>query len=84
MKIHSDYHALIGFTKYGMEFGYPPCCIAEFVQAYVTGAYKIRPKRKFHGTGFVPCKTCNKKTQEQLLSEIAARRVHALPFPKHK
>lgn len=73
------------FVKQGLYFGYPPCCIVEFVEFtgdYMAGKRPSRGLRKLHGTGYVPCKDCNKKTEKQLLKQIADNRKCELPFPK--
>lgn len=64
----------------GMEFGYPPCCIGEFIVRSITNTHGERPPRKFNGTGFVPCKSCNKRSRESLIEEINARRSFEYPF----
>ena len=65
----------------GMQFGYPPCCIGEFVQYGLASQNVLRQrgKRKFHGTGFVPCKDCNNKSVESLLARINEYRDPKLP-----
>lgn len=75
----------IGFVEQGEHYGYPPCCIAEFIEYvlnYDNAAVKNRGKRQLHGTGYVPCATCNKKTKKQLLFYIKRNRKEMLPFPQ--
>ena len=63
----------------GLVFGYPECCVEAFLELRHLG----EPERKFHGTGFVPCETCDReKSVEQLRSEIDAARLHSDPFPR--
>lgn len=69
------------FTGLGLYFGYPQCCIDEFVKGFIAGTGFKRKKRKLNGTGYVPCAACNKKSEKQLLKTIATNRKHAEPFP---
>lgn len=63
----------------GKIFGYPECCIEEFCN-HLGGRGNLF--RKFHGTGYVPCESCNRKTAQELLDQIAARRTYPKPFPE--
>lgn len=75
----------MSMIELGIYFGYPPCCIAEFLQfvvKYVQGKAGKRRRRKLCGTGYVPCKTCNKKSKKQLLAYIDKHRQCELPFPE--
>jgi len=67
----------------GVYYGYPLCCIDEFTE-YAEGKKDLsrRGKRKFNGTGYVPCEECNKLSKETLLKQIESRRLHWEPFPK--
>ena len=54
--------------EHGIIFGYSRCCTSEFLQVYhVSRFLKIHPinfrneKRKLSGSGFIPCKQCDKK-----------------------
>lgn len=63
----------------GILFGYPKCCIDEFV-------YKERDEekviRKLFGTGYVPCAVCHEsKTEQELVDAINKNRNLPLPFP---
>jgi len=74
----------MGFIELGEYFGYPPCCIADFIEyvlVYQKGQAPIRGQRKLTGTGYVPCPKCNEKSVAELLSYIAANRQHPKPFP---
>lgn len=61
----------------GKQYGYPECCIEEFVKLEHIGEV-----RKLHGTGYIPCKKCNEKSEKELINTINAARNHCLPFPK--
>ena len=63
----------------GTICGFPPCCIGDFIANYNTGA--IWEPRKLTGTGYVPCPTCNMKSEVQLRKAIDSRRVSSVPFP---
>ena len=44
---------------------------------------KIYPKGfKFEGSGFIPCKSCNKLPEEQIIKRINYRRKASVPFPQ--
>jgi hypothetical protein len=66
----------------GMCFGYPICCIADFIWNIQSGEYKTRKKRKFDGTGYVPCKACNRLPKHIILAQIQELRGCELPFPQ--
>lgn len=64
----------------GKYLGYPPCCVNEFSNNF---RKKKISKRKLSGTGYVPCFYCNKKTTEELLSEIRKNRICSDEFPNN-
>ena len=66
----------------GVYFGYPQCCINEFMGNFRTGAWRNRGTRKLDGTGYIPCVECNKKSVTELKEAIAKHRIHPEPFPK--
>lgn len=75
----------VGFIELGEWFGYPECCIADFlgfVLAHMKGEEPKREVRKLNGTGYVPCPTCNKKTEKELRAVINSNRKEPLPFPQ--
>lgn len=44
---------------------------------------KIYPKGfKFNGSGFIPCKSCNKLPEEQIIKRSNYRRKASVPFPQ--
>ena len=63
---------------FGRYFGYPECCI----KAFLIGSHRGGPKRKLHGTGYIPCTECNEKLECELLNSIKTNRKHYLPFPE--
>lgn len=64
----------------GIYYGFPQCCINEFVYNCLKNI-QIK-KRKFHGTGYVPCSKCNKKSKKEILKHITAHRKCNTAFPK--
>lgn len=66
------------WIDWGIYFGYPPCCIEEFCNM----GHLDAPKRKFNGTGFVPCKSCNELDEEELITDINLNRECDAEFPK--
>lgn len=70
---------LLDNIKRGKEYGYPDCCILEFVENMIkmfSGIPNVKPKDfKLKGTGFVPCTSCNNlKSEDMLVAEINAKR----------
>lgn len=44
---------------------------------------KIYPKGfKFRGAGYIPCRSCNKLSEEQIIKRINYRRKASVPFPE--
>ena len=66
-----------GWEIIGKQYGYPQCCIDEFLQLKHLGD----GPRKLCGTGYIPCVECNKKTEQELIDVINANRTHPTPFP---
>lgn len=71
-----------GYLNLGKKFGYPTCCIEEFIFCLNTGLFFKREPRKLQGTGYIPCAICNSKyTTEQLVENINVNRDKSLiPF----
>lgn len=78
---NSKSRGVVQWVAMGIRFGYPPCCIGDFVERVLTGQ-RIDEKRKLHGSGYVPCPECNKKTDAELLAAIRDRRKFEKPFPE--
>ena len=66
----------------GVYYGFPRCCIEEFVLYAESGSYLERETRKLSGTGYVPCTKCNQKSEEELVKIINDNRLHWQKFPK--
>jgi hypothetical protein len=64
------------FKKMGRMFGYPECCINDFLIVELP-----RRQSEFTGTGYVPCEVCSKKSRQELLDVIAINRKFPKPFP---
>lgn len=71
-----------GWFLSGVYYGYPPCCIEEFIAYAESGNFSDRPDRKLNGTGYVPCKSCNEKSEKELVKDINRNRLHWQKFPK--
>jgi hypothetical protein len=71
-----------GWFLSGVYYGYPVCCIDEFIYYAESGLYDEREDRKLNGTGYVPCKECNQKSERELLETISYNRLHWEKFPK--
>lgn len=63
--------------SWGRYFGYPDCCIRDFESR----SRAPKEPRKLHGTGYIPCPTCNMKSEEELIQAIDTKRQHDKPFP---
>ena len=73
----------MSFQYQGEYYGYPPCCIAEFIKYVIltmAGAAVKRDIRQFNGTGYVPCMKCNQKSKKELLAYIETHRKCHKPF----
>ena len=80
-----DASRVLAMIESGVYYGYPKCCIEEFVAHYLGMCgfmgYEPRPERKFTGTGYVPCACCDKKEEDQLRSIIYTYRLAPMSFP---
>lgn len=69
----------------GMQFGYPPCCVGDFILDLVKGTYINRKPRKLNGAGYVPCRSCNRRSEKELIAAINEYRDPTLePFEAYK
>lgn len=55
------------YFSLGKKYGYPECCINEFIMHSNLKTYSKLPNRKLHGTGYRPCLSCNSKYSENIL-----------------
>ena len=82
----SDINHLHGDTRHwvmGTICGFPVCCIQDFLLEYDSCSSGASwEDRKLSGTGYVPCPTCNLKSEVQLKEAIDSRRVSSVPFPE--
>lgn len=69
---------LSSWDVFGKYYGFPQCCIAAFNDGL---HLKDRVSRKLSGTGYIPCSSCNKKTESELLQAIRERRIAPEEFP---
>lgn len=68
----------------GVYYGFPLCCIHQFVNGELTHRLPEWQGRTLplDGSGFVPCVKCAvEKTEEQLIEEITRNRLSPIPFP---
>lgn len=81
---------LSSWYVWGKYYGYPSCCIYSMVSFYnrrpedAYGDYVLRTegkRRKFFGTGFIPCSKCNKLSTRHLQIKINKQRICPKPFP---
>ena len=77
------YSCLANAHNNGYYYGFPFCCIEDFVDR-TSKSFFIYRIRKFDGLGFVPCKECNKLPRSKLVSYINKNREHDVPFYGHK
>ncbi len=86
----SDCH----WTAMGRLFGYPECCITDFmrrVRGDMTFQEMKEENASFHGkpwgnTGFIPCRTCRPDAEKDFVAFVAERitpnRKYDKPFPE--
>lgn len=61
----------------GKYYGFPQCCIDSFNKKLHVGKGML----KLCGTGYIPCNSCNQKSEEELLDYIANNRFALTSFP---
>ncbi|MDO8418082.1 MAG: hypothetical protein Q7S87_17945 [Agitococcus sp.] len=74
------------FTALGQYFGFPPCCVAEFLATNCQSTKVAYPRGIWWGTGYVPCLCCAKTIEAQGFDQfiqdvIEPARECALLFP---
>jgi len=78
------------WRKLGEHFGFPTCCIDNFVAmsnaGLMTGREMVArdPQGPWIGTGFVPCHAHLEALRGKTAADVAAlisNRKHSLPFP---
>lgn len=56
--------------EHGRKFGYPQCCIDDFIQRFIdrwfAGSNWHDETRPWYGTGYVPCPSCDSKIKTPL------------------
>lgn len=63
------------YLNLGRKFGYPDCCISEFIYCIASRTIHRRETRKLAGTGYIPCYECNSKyTEQELVDNINKNR----------
>ena len=79
-----DYH-----TKLGQWFGYPACCIAQWVQEVMNVSPSMRSNLRARmsagkASGFMPCDECANALNEHriTLNALISGRVCETPFPQ--
>jgi hypothetical protein len=60
---------------HGLNYGYPPCCVREFISGQWN--YAERNKGPWMGSGFVPCAECQPDAREDFIRFVQER---ILPF----
>jgi len=71
-------------VTYGLFFGFPICCIKEFI-CIPFNERKHYKKGEHTGTGYIPCSQCIKPANENwtlFKGLIQKRRIYSAPFPK--
>ena len=66
------------WSYWGTHLGYKPCCVEAFLEG------KQVHESVFSGTGFLPCKECDKLPVSEVLNYIDTHRDSELPFPFEK
>lgn len=67
---------ITGFSPMGTYFGYPQCCQRYFYKrGYCDTNFPLL------GTGYIPCLSCRKKTEEELIKTINENRYCKELFP---
>lgn len=70
----------------GEYFGFPECCIKEFLETACQSTKDRYPEGPWSGTGFLPCLQCSEKALEFksfVRDYITPHRVCPTPFPRN-
>ena len=79
MKLH-DLDHMVKMDEYADVRGYPQCCRTEFVNR-TDSQHKSRRERNLTGSGYIPCKECNKKYSGiELILRIQKKRTWPISF----
>lgn len=70
---------------FGKEFGYPSCCIDEFVEDMRNGVSPAMTRGVYY-MGFVPCRSHADAITNGKMSfhDLISNRTHRLPFPHNE
>jgi len=71
------------FIEKGLLFGYPQCCILQFINRFPTAAEGVSPEvHKYQG--FIPCEEHTKQIEEGkiTLESLIVNRLYPENFPK--
>jgi hypothetical protein len=70
----------------GQHFGYPQCCVEEFLKDCCQTTKDRYPNGPWLGTGYIPCPCCAAKAagnfDDFVATVIAPVRLAATPFPE--
>jgi hypothetical protein len=74
------------WIKNGLYYGYPVCCIVEFVQRNTKRKFNATPTRKhidlLDGNGYIPCDACHCKLASGFsIHKLLRHRKHHQLFP---
>lgn len=55
------------YTEQGIEYGYPSCCVQNFVSKAIKDYWYLDEQHLtnsiFKGTGYLPCRKCSEKVK---------------------
>ena len=69
----------------GKHFGYPECCVDEFLATTCQATKDQFPVGPWHGTGFIPCLRCADSAiafDQFIATRITPQRRCSTPFPE--
>lgn len=72
------------FLAAGVFYGFPICCISDFVQMKQFAVFEKHPDLPSNGTGYVPCMECATKVMQNwdgMIKKISQQRICSVPFP---
>lgn len=75
------------YESYGKLYGYPKCCIQQFIWRVNNCVPPKRIQKKVsNSTGFIPCYYCSRKvlSKQCKLEDLIQNRIEILKFPNSR
>lgn len=70
------------WVKYGVLYGFPPCCIHYFVTRDFHNGGEKNLLEGYENAGYIPCDYHKSLPVQEVVDEINSRRIVNIPFPE--